>query len=180
MGAPGLRRDIIALYESVLNDNGFSLTPDHLVVQASAYVADSKAQAIKEAAPYTVYFNQTLFSHGNVTDADPLRDAGYMTSKSFDYIRPENLAAVARTRDEFRSVTLADVERQAQTLPWGTAEEVRDRIIADADAAGAGTVLVSLNRGAMPQAMFLEQIRRFGAEVLPALQAHEVPQMHKA
>ena len=32
-----------------------------------------------------------------------------------------------------------------------------------------------MNRGAaMPHAMFLAQIRRFGAEVLPALQAHEV------
>lgn len=26
----------------------------------------------------------------------------------------------------------------------------------------------------MPQEMFLEQIRRFGKEVLPALQAHQV------
>ena len=40
--------------------------------------------------------------------------------------------------------------------------------------AGASTVLVSLNRGAMPQEMFLEQLRRFGAEVLPALQTHDV------
>ncbi len=35
-------------------------------------------------------------------------------------------------------------------------------------------MLVNMNRGAMPQDMFLEQIRRFGREVLPALQAHEV------
>jgi hypothetical protein len=33
-------------------------------------------------------------------------------------------------------------------------------------------VLVSLNRGAMPHEMFMEQVRRFGADVLPALQAH--------
>jgi hypothetical protein len=32
----------------------------------------------------------------------------------------------------------------------------------------------NMNRGAMPHAMFLAQIRRFGAEVLSALQAHEV------
>jgi hypothetical protein len=42
------------------------------------------------------------------------------------------------------------------------------------DRAGAETVLVNMNRGAMPQELFLEQIRRFGAAVLPALQAHEV------
>ncbi len=35
-------------------------------------------------------------------------------------------------------------------------------------------LLVNMNRGAMPQEMFMEQIRRFGAEVLPALQGHTV------
>ena len=43
-----------------------------------------------------------------------------------------------------------------------------------ADHAGANTVLVSMNRGAMPQEMFMQQMQRFGAEVLPALQAHQV------
>jgi hypothetical protein len=31
-----------------------------------------------------------------------------------------------------------------------------------------------MNRGAMPHAMFMEQIQRFGDKVLPALQAHQV------
>ena len=35
-------------------------------------------------------------------------------------------------------------------------------------------MLVSLNRGAMPQEMFMHQIQRFGSKVLPALQAHQV------
>jgi hypothetical protein len=35
-------------------------------------------------------------------------------------------------------------------------------------------VQVSLNRGAMPHEMFIEQIRRFARNVLPALQAHRV------
>jgi len=35
-------------------------------------------------------------------------------------------------------------------------------------------VQIGFNRGAMPHEMFMEQIRRFAAEVLPALQAHEV------
>ncbi len=40
-----------------------------------------------------------------------------------------------------------------------------------------GMILLSktgLNRGAMPQEMFREQIRRFARDVLPALQAHQV------
>ena len=49
-----------------------------------------------------------------------------------------------------------------------------ERIIDAADHAGANTVLVNMNRGAMPQEMFMQQIQRFGSEVLPALQAHQV------
>src|SRR5262249_27299633 len=111
---------------------------------------------------------------GNVTDANPLQQAGYISNSSLDYIRPENLRVAGRAREDFRNTTLADVERQADSLPWGPPAEVRDRIITDADRAGASTVLVSLNRGDMPHEMFMEQVRRFGREVLPALQAHEV------
>jgi hypothetical protein len=71
-------------------------------------------------------------------------------------------------------MTMADVERMAETLPWGTASEVAERIIAQAEAAGANTVQVGFNRGAMPHDMFMNQIRRFADEVLPRLQAHEV------
>jgi hypothetical protein len=42
------------------------------------------------------------------------------------------------------------------------------------DRAGANTVLLGMNRGAMPHELFMHQIRRFAAEVLPALQAHQV------
>jgi hypothetical protein len=51
---------------------------------------------------------------------------------------------------------------------------VTERIIAAAEGAGANMVQISLNRGAMPHDMFIEQIRRFASGVLPALQAHEV------
>ena len=59
-------------------------------------------------------------------------------------------------------------------MPWGNASEVTQRIIAAADRAGSETVLVTFNRGAMPNDMFIEQIRRFAKDVLPALQAHQV------
>jgi hypothetical protein len=77
-------------------------------------------------------------------------------------------------REDFRNLTLEDVARQAEQLPWGTPQEVAERIIATADGAGANMVQISLNRGAMPHEMFIEQIRRFARDVLPALQAHEV------
>jgi alkanesulfonate monooxygenase SsuD/methylene tetrahydromethanopterin reductase-like flavin-dependent oxidoreductase (luciferase family) len=170
----GLREDIIRYYAKCLAQHGHRLTPEHLIVQASAYVADSKAQAVREAGPYTLYFNQTLFSHGNVSEASLQRDAGYLSSGSFDYVRPENLSAVSGDRERFRGMTMADLERDVEQMPWGTADEVIERIIAAADHAGANTVLVNMNRGAMPQEMFMEQVQRFGSKVLPALQAHQV------
>jgi len=170
----GLREDIIRYYARCLAQHGHRLTPEHLIVQASAYVADSKAQAVREAGPYTLYFNQTLFSHGNISEASLQRDAGYLSSASFDYVRPENLSSVSGDRERFRGMTMADLERDAEQMPWGTADEVVERIIAAADHAGANTVLVNMNRGAMPQEMFIEQVHRFGTKVLPALQAHQV------
>ncbi len=170
----GLREDMIRYYARCLAQHGHRLTPDHLIVPASAYVADSKAQAVKEAGPYTLYFNQTLFSHGNISEASKQRDVGYLSSSSFDYVRPENQWAVAGDRERFRDMTMESLARDAEQMAWGPADEVTQRIIDAADHAGASTVLVNMNRGAMPHEMFMEQIRRFGAEVMPKLQAHEV------
>jgi alkanesulfonate monooxygenase SsuD/methylene tetrahydromethanopterin reductase-like flavin-dependent oxidoreductase (luciferase family) len=170
----GIREDIIRYYARCLAQHGHRLTPDHLIVAASAYVADSKAQAVKEAGPYTLYFNQTLFSHGNMSEATRQRDAGYLSTSSYDYVRPENQWAVAGDRERFRDMTMESLARDAEQMPWGGADEVTQRIIDAADHAGASTVLVNMNRGAMPHEMFMEQIRRFGAEVMPKLQVHEV------
>ncbi len=172
--AGGLQDDIIRYYTKCLAQHGHRITPDHLSLAVGAYIADSKVQAVKEYGPYHLYFNRTLFSHGNFTETSIGQAAGYMSAASIDYVRPENLREVERARQDFRKMTLDDVTRQAERLPWGTPQEVTERIIAAVDRAGANTIQVSLNRGAMPQEMFLEQIRRFAREVLPALQAHQV------
>ena len=79
-------------------------------------------------------------------------------------------------RPSFRgkSRRLAGRTRHAEQMPWGTPAEVIERIIAAADHAGAGTVLINMNRGAMPHEMFMNQIQLFASKVLPALQAHRV------
>jgi alkanesulfonate monooxygenase SsuD/methylene tetrahydromethanopterin reductase-like flavin-dependent oxidoreductase (luciferase family) len=170
----GLRDDIIRHYARSLTAAGHRITPDHLSLGLNAYVADSKARAIKELAPYHLYFNRTLFSHGSFTETALQRQAGYVSPSSTDYVRPENQRAAAMARADFRSLTLEDVARQAEQQPWGTPQEVTERLIVAADRAGANMVQIGFNRGAMPHEMFMEQIRRFAAEVLPALQRHEV------
>jgi alkanesulfonate monooxygenase SsuD/methylene tetrahydromethanopterin reductase-like flavin-dependent oxidoreductase (luciferase family) len=170
----GLRDDIIRYYARCLKEAGHRITPGHLSLGLSAYVADSKARAVAEMGPYHLYFNRTLFSHGNFTETSRQRETGYSSTGSTDYVRPENRAAAEFARQDFRNLTMEDVARQAEGMPWGTAAEVAERILAAADSAGAGTVQVSLNRGVLPHEMFMEQIRRFAREVLPILQAHEV------
>ena len=174
MTSGGLREDIVRYYVRCSAEAGRAVTPDSLVVNADVYVADGKAQAVREAGPHSLYFSRTLFSHGNVTEAGPQRAAGYLSAAALDYVRPENLPSAMRSREDFRGMTMERIAQLAESRPWGTADEVRERIIDEADRIGASTVLVSLNRGAMPHDMFMNQIRRFGREVLPALQAHQV------
>jgi alkanesulfonate monooxygenase SsuD/methylene tetrahydromethanopterin reductase-like flavin-dependent oxidoreductase (luciferase family) len=170
----GLRDDIIRHYATCLAKAGHRITPNHLSLGITAYVADSKAQALKEYGPHILYFNRTLFSHGNFSETETQRQTGYSSQSSTDYVRPENQRAAAFLRSEFRNLTMEQLEEQAEHMPLGTADEVIARIIDAAESAGANTVQLAMNRGALPHDLFMAQIERFAREVLPALQAHEV------
>jgi alkanesulfonate monooxygenase SsuD/methylene tetrahydromethanopterin reductase-like flavin-dependent oxidoreductase (luciferase family) len=176
----GLQHDIIRYYAKCLAQQGRKITPNHLSLGMSVYVGDSKEQAVKEYGPHHLYFNRTLFSHGNFTETSLQRQAGYATQSSTDYVRPENLKAAEHARENFRGMTMADVAAMAERMPWGTPKEVTDKIIEIADQAGANMIQIGFNRGVLPQELFLEQIRRFGRDVLPALQAHEVTRVRPA
>ena len=172
----GVRKDIVSYYAGKLAESGHAITPDHLILPANAFVADSREQALEMAGPYTLYFNHTLFSHGNITEASLQTEQGYLNSGAYDYVREENRAFMSGNREVYRNMTMENLANN-RDLAWGAADEVRDKLIASADAVGSNTLLVSFNRGAMPNEMFMEQLRRFGKEVLPALQAHEVTEV---
>ena len=168
-----VRQDMIRFYAECLAKNGHTITPDHVVLGASVYVADSRQQAMEEAGPYMLYFFHTLFSHGNVSNVTNQQRSGYRSESDYDYIRPENREAFMGALQGFRSMTLEDVERNERVC-WGSPEEVRDSLIALADTLGGGTLMLNFNQGAMPHDMFVRNLQRFGEEVLPALQAHQV------
>lgn len=172
MGHPGIREDVLRYYAKCLREHGHEITPDHIHLSMDVYLADSKKDAIDEAGPYLLYFNRTLFSHGNVTEIGAQRKTGYVSDSSLEYLRPENVAAAQRPRSDYRNMTMDDLTQRAENWAWGSVDEVTTRIITAATDAGAGRVLLNMNRGAMPQEMFLAQIRRFAGEVLPSLQAH--------
>src|SRR3954452_11832798 len=176
----GLRDDIIRFYAACLARAGHRITPDHLSLGITAYVADSKAQARREYGPHILYFNRTLFSHGNFTETEMQRQTGYSSQASTDYVRPENLRAAQNLRSEFRNLTMDQLAEQAEHMPLGPADEVAERIIEAAESAGANTVQLAMNRGALPHDLFMAQIERFAREVLPRLQAHEVKRVPAA
>jgi alkanesulfonate monooxygenase SsuD/methylene tetrahydromethanopterin reductase-like flavin-dependent oxidoreductase (luciferase family) len=178
--ARGLRDDIIRFYATCLAKAGHRITPDHLSLGITAYVADSKAQALREYGPHILYFNRTLFSHGNFTEVEKQRETGYASAASTDYVRPENLRAAQNLRSEFRNLTMPQLEEQAEHMPLGTADEVAERIIDAAESAGANQVQIAMNRGCLPHDLFMNQIERFAREVLPRLQAHEVKRVPAA
>jgi alkanesulfonate monooxygenase SsuD/methylene tetrahydromethanopterin reductase-like flavin-dependent oxidoreductase (luciferase family) len=176
----GVREDVIRYYARQLQQHGHQITPGHLIIQADVYVADTKEQAIEEAGPYALYFNRTLFSHGNITVRNLQAETGYVSNVSHDYLRPENVPLVSGQRERYRGLTMDGIRQGAREQPWGPPHEVAERILAAADHAGANQVTVSLNRGAMPHAMFMHQIQRFAREVLPRLHAHQVTRVPAA
>jgi alkanesulfonate monooxygenase SsuD/methylene tetrahydromethanopterin reductase-like flavin-dependent oxidoreductase (luciferase family) len=170
------RQDMVRYYAECLARHGHAITPDHIVAGASVYIADSREQALREAGPYMLYFFHTLFSHGNLFNVGGQRQTGYVREEGLGWLRPEHREEFLRTLQGFRQTTMDDLKRN-ERLAWGSPAEVRDALIGLAEALGSNVLLLQFNRGAMPHAMFMRQIRRFAAEVLPDLQRHAVRAM---
>jgi len=174
----GVVHDMIAYFGKKLSEKGHRISPDQICMMTEAWVADSGAKAVEEYGPYFLYFNTVLWHHGGNPPgqkANPMA-SGYVRSSSYDYVRPENAAEAVIDREKFRALNREDVEASVESgaLAFGNAKEVTERLIEQAEAVGANKLLINVNFGAMPNDLFMEQVRRFGREVLPKLQAHQV------
>jgi alkanesulfonate monooxygenase SsuD/methylene tetrahydromethanopterin reductase-like flavin-dependent oxidoreductase (luciferase family) len=100
---------------------------------------------------------------------------GYFSPTAFDHLRQGSKGTLAEDSDAFGGEwTPEKVRAAAEHMPIGSPDEIVERIIAECDEAGAHTVMLVCNRGAMPYEMYLNQIRRIGREVLPRLQKHKI------
>ena len=178
----GLTQDIVGYFAKQMGTHGRTLTPEHICYFADAYVAPDRATAIKEYSPFYLYFVHTLWHHGSLEKGSSPAGTGYLSSASYDYIKPENRVGAGVDREGMMKTTLADIERKIDggELAWGNAKDVADQLIAGAERMGANTLLLNMNVGAMSYEVFLEQIRRFGRDVLPKLQAHQVKRVPAA
>ena len=181
---PGVVQDMIAYFASKLAEHGHRISPDQICMMTEAWVADSGAKAIDEYGPYFLYFNNVLWHHGGNPPgqrANPMA-SGYVASSSYDYVRPENASEAVIDREKARALNRPDIEAKVASgeLAFGNAKEVTERLIEQAEAVGANKLLINVNFGAMPNDLFMEQVRRFGREVLPKLQAHQVTRIPAA
>jgi alkanesulfonate monooxygenase SsuD/methylene tetrahydromethanopterin reductase-like flavin-dependent oxidoreductase (luciferase family) len=177
-----LTDDIAGYYARALARHGHRITPQHLCIFTDAWVADDKPAALREYGPNYLYFQQILWHHGTVRVQSKASTEGYFSSAAFDYIRPQNRQAAALDREKIRLTEMSDIEARVMSgeLAFGSAKEVTERLIHLAERAGADSILLNMNLGALPNDAFLEQIRRFGREVLPKLQAHTVTRVPAA
>src|SRR5262245_20494616 len=180
----GVIDDMIAHFARALASHGHRIRPEQLCLLADAWVANDSAQALEEYAPYFLYFNQVLWHHGSSAPGQKVNPqaTGYVAASSHDYVRAENRAKVGLDREAIRRMNRGDVEAKVKAgeLAFGSAREVTERLIETAEHAGADSLLLNLNLGAVPHELHLEQVRRFGREVLPKLQAHRITRVPAA
>jgi alkanesulfonate monooxygenase SsuD/methylene tetrahydromethanopterin reductase-like flavin-dependent oxidoreductase (luciferase family) len=178
----GLTQDIVGYFARQLAANGRRITPEHICFFTDAWVAKDRAAAIEEYSPFYLYFVHTLWHHGSLEKASQAKGTGYLSSASYDYIKPENRVGAGVDREGMQRTTLADINKKIDTgeLAWGSPKEVADQLIEGAERMGANTLLLNMNVGALTYDLFLEQIRRFGKDVLPRLQAHQVTRVPAA
>lgn len=166
------REDTIRHYAKHQALHGRKVTPAHLNVMIDCYVADSKAKAVAEYGPHYIYSFNTLIKYDHPTQ--DFSQKGYYGDKAHEHLRQGTRGTLADINMFTSQMTMEGLKAQAETMAWGTPDEVVERIIAEAEEAGAETVLLMCNRGAMPTEMFQNQIKRLGEEVLPRLQAHQI------
>ncbi len=172
------REDTIRLYARRQAEHGRKITPAYFNFMVDCYVADSKEKAVEEYGPHYRYAFNTLIRYDHPTqDFGP---TGYYGKTAHEHLRAGTRGTLADASMFDHSMTAESFRAQAEHMAIGSPDEVADRIIAEADDAGAETVLLMCNRGAMPKEMFLNQIRRLGSEVLPRLQAHQVTRIPHA
>ena len=181
-GHAGVTADMVGYFAKSLRSHGHTIKPDQIGLLVDAWVADSKDAALKENGPYFLYFNQTLWHHGSLAGVREPNRGGYVTSTSYDYIRPENRAGAGMDREKIRRTEMRDIAHRVETneLAWGSPREVANHLIGLGEQSGANVMAVNLNLGAVPGELMMEQIRRFGRDVLPLLHAHEVKRVPAA
>ena len=179
----GLTQDIVGYYAKQLAANGNTITPEHMCFFTDAYVAKDSADGDQGIQPVLSLLRAHALAPrlaGEGVVAEGHRLCVVVVARLHQAGEPRR--APASTARAMQKTTLADIERKIDNgeLAWGSAEGRRRPADRGRRAHGRQHLLLNMNVGAMAHDVFLEQIRRFGKEVLPRLQAHQVKRVPAA
>ena len=146
-----------------------SASPPMSPIQQGAGGARSTARII-------LYFNRTLFSHGNFTETEMQRRDRLFVARPRPIMCGRRICA--RRRACASGIPQPDHgaigASRPSTCRWARPTRSPSASSPPPTAPAPTRCSSAINRGALPHDLFMAQIERFAREVLPALQAHEV------
>lgn len=146
------------MYRETAKQFGYTATDTQLGWAVPVYVAQTDAQALKEAEEHYQNFRHTFLK----MPVEMLLPPGY-TSR-------ESLKAIALAKSSMREQNSFQANIDMGLVVVGSPTTVRERFTGYWKEFGFGNLLTMMQFGTLPADLTVKSMRLFGAEVLPALQ----------
>jgi alkanesulfonate monooxygenase SsuD/methylene tetrahydromethanopterin reductase-like flavin-dependent oxidoreductase (luciferase family) len=154
------------MYRDQANEAGYEASPDQLAWSNTIYVAETDAQAMREAKPHLeALVNRLLFM-----PIEMLLPPGYTNFESMERIRAAKIVGKPQTIEDLV---------KAGVVIIGSPNTVREKLAEYQDLAGFNTSLTKTQFGTMPHDMVRANMEAIAQEILPAFR-DRLPQGKRA
>ena len=152
--------EAFALFRRLTEEAGRETRPEDIVITNIVYVADTDAEAVREAKPHI----ESFFSWFHRVPPKYLLPPGYVSTEEF--LRRASSTALA----EGTKATWDDMVAIGR-IACGSPETVADLLSHWAEDAGTSRLLVTLSIGDMPEWKAVKNMTLFAEEVMPRIRA---------
>jgi alkanesulfonate monooxygenase SsuD/methylene tetrahydromethanopterin reductase-like flavin-dependent oxidoreductase (luciferase family) len=154
------------MYRDQANEAGYEASPDQLAWSNTIYVAETDAQAMREAKPHLeALVNRLLFM-----PIEMLLPPGYTNFESMERIRAAKVVGKPQTIEDLV---------KAGVVIIGSPNTVREKLAEYQDLAGFNTSLTKTQFGTMPHEMVRANMEAIAQEILPVFR-DRLPQGKRA
>ncbi|MGZ3409147.1 MAG: LLM class flavin-dependent oxidoreductase [Xanthobacteraceae bacterium] len=154
------------MYREAANEAGYEASADQLAWSNSIYVAETDAQAMREAKPHL----EALVNKLLVMPVEMLLPPGYTNFESVERIRKMKLSGKPQSFEELVKSGVVII---------GSPNTVREKLAEYQDLAGFNTSLTKTQFGTMPHDMVRANMEAIAQEILPAFR-DRLPQGKRA
>ena len=154
------------MYRDEANKAGYDASPDQLAWSNSIYVAETDAQAMREAKPHL----EALVNKLLVMPVEMLLPPGYTNFESVERIRKMKLSGKPQSFEDLVKLGVVII---------GSPNTVREKLAEYQDLAGFNTSLTKTQFGTMPHDMVRANMEAIAQEILPAFR-DRLPQGKRA